>query len=39
MMYWVLSTYAITLIGSGLWGWYLYNKGQLISNYPYDDEM
>ena len=39
MMYWALSIYSITLIGGGLWGWYLHNSGQLISNYPYDDEM
>ena len=39
MMYWVLSGYIISIVGGGLWGWYLRNTNQLISNYPYDDEM
>ena len=39
MMYWVLSIYVITLIGGGIWGWYLRKTDQLISNYPYGDEM
>ena len=39
MMYWVLSVYIISIVGGGLWGWYLRNTNQLISNYHYDDEM
>jgi hypothetical protein len=39
MIYWVLSVYIISIVGGGLWGWYLHKNGQLISNYPYDDEM
>ena len=39
MVYWILSIYAVSIVGAGLWLWYLHNKGELIGDYPYSDEM
>ena len=39
MIYWILSIYAVSIVGAGLWLWYLHNKGELIGDYPYSDEM
>lgn len=39
MVYWVLSIFTVSAIVGGLWFWYLYKKGELASDYPYDDEM
>jgi len=39
MIYCILSIYAISIIGGSIWGWYLHNKGELISDYPYSDGM
>ena len=27
------------IVGTGIWFWYLHHKGELVSEYPYDDEM
>ena len=27
------------IVGTGIWFWYLHHKGELIAEYPYDDEM
>ena len=39
MIYWILSIYAVSIVGGALWLWYLHNKGELVSDYPYSDEM
>ena len=39
MVSWILSIYAVSIVGGGLWLWYLLNKGELVSEYPYSDEM
>ena len=39
MMYWFVSVYVLSIIGGGLWGWFLHNANQLIGDYPYDDAM
>ena len=39
MMYWLLSVYVVSIVAGGLWCWYLHNKGELIGDYPYSDEM
>ena len=39
MVSWILSIYAVSIVGGGLWLWYLHNKGELVSEYPYSDEM
>ena len=39
MLYWVLSIYVAHIIVGGLWFAHLHNKGELISDYPYDVEM
>jgi len=31
--------YLVSLVGGALWLWYLHTKGELIKDYPYDDEM
>jgi len=39
MFYWVISVYIAHIIGGGLWAAHLYNKGDLMNDYPYDDDM
>ena len=39
MVSWIISIYAVSIVGGGLWLWYLHNKGELVSDYPYSDEM
>ena len=39
MFYWALSVYTANIIVGGLWAAHLYNKGELMNDYPYDDEM
>ncbi len=39
MMEWVIFFYVgLAAIGS-LWAWHLHTKGELVGDYPYDDEM
>ena len=38
-MIWLVSMYLVSIVGSALWFWYLHNKGELVSDYPYNDEM
>ena len=39
MLYWVLSIYAANIIVGGLLFLHLHNKGELMNDYPYDDDM
>jgi len=38
-MIWLVSMYLVSIVGSALWFWNLHTKGELIKDYPYDDEM
>ena len=39
MVKWVIFFYVgLAAIGL-LWMWYLHKKGELVGDYPYDDEM
>ena len=31
--------WSTVIIASGVWFWYLHNKKELVTDYPYDDEM
>ena len=41
MSWWVIVgiVWTTIIVGSGIWFWYLDNKGELSDEYPYDDEM
>ena len=39
MWFWLGVVWGVSIIGGGLWFWYLHNKGELVGDYPYDDEM
>ena len=38
-MIWLGIVWLSCCILGGLWFWYLHSKGDLVSDYPYDDEM
>ena len=38
-MMWLGVVWLFCLIFGSLWFWHLHSKGNLVGNYPYDDEM
>ena len=39
MIMWLGIIYTAVIIAGGLWMLYLHKKGELVGDYPYDDEM
>ena len=39
MWFWIGVVWVISIVSNAVWFWYLHNKGELVNDYPYDDEM
>ena len=39
MIMWLGIMYTVLITAGGLWMLYLHKKGELVGDYPYDDEM
>ena len=39
MLKWVIFSYVAVMVFGLLWMWYLHRNGELVADYPYDDEM
>ena len=39
MWFWLGIVWAVSVVDSIVWFWYLHTKGELVNDYPYDDEM
>ena len=39
MWFWLSVVWSVSIVGAAVWCWYLHNKGELVNDYPYDDEM
>ena len=39
MWFWLGIAWIVSIVISIVWFWYLHTKGELVNDYPYDDEM
>ena len=39
MCFWLGIVWGVSVVGVVVGFWYLHNKGELVNDYPYDDEM
>ena len=39
MWFWLGIVWGVSVVSGIVWFWYLHKKGDLVSDYPYDDEM
>ena len=39
MWFWLGIVWGVSVVISIVWFWYLHTKGELVNDFPYDDEM